>query len=171
MPRKNLPLLFNAIEKTKVPFELHVLGYGDMTNKWKKIAQKKGLSDNCFWYGWVDRQKAIKIMSAGHIFCISSISDLTSTVTLEALSCGLPIICLDHCGFAHVVNQSCGIKIPVSTPKESANGFKDAIERLYFDEGLRQKLSAGAKVRANDFSWESKIEKLNTIYHNLLKGS
>jgi glycosyltransferase involved in cell wall biosynthesis len=170
-PRKNLPLLFNALKKVTIPFELHILGNGEMTNTWKKIAQKKDLSNNCIWYGWVDRQKAIDIMSSGHVFCITSISDLTSTVTLEALSYGLPTICLDHCGFSHVIDHSCGVKIPVTTIKDATSGFKNAIEKLYFDEGLRQNLSTGAIVRAQDFSWEGKIEQLNTIYHNLLKES
>ncbi|SNR36960.1 glycosyltransferase family 4 protein [Lutibacter flavus] len=167
-PGKNLQLLLDALENVTVPYELHILGKGEMTNKWKKIAQNKGLSKYCNWYGWIERQKAIDIMSAGHVFCITSISDLTSTVTLEALSYGLPIVCLDHCGFAHVVNKTCGLKIPVTTPKKAIIGFKKAIETLYFDESLRQKLAEGALIRAQDFSWEGKIEKLNSIYTKLL---
>ncbi len=167
-PRKNLPLLLDALEKVTVPYELHILGKGEMTDKWKKIAKTKNLTKNCIWYGWIERQKAMDIMSFGHVFCITSVSDLTSTVTLEALSYGLPIVCLDHCGFAHVVNDSCGLKIPVTTTKEAINGFKNAIETLYFDEELRQQLGQGALLRSTDFSWEGKIEKLNSIYTKLL---
>ena len=166
--RKNLPLLLDALERVTISYELHVLGKGEMTNAWKNIAQAKGLTEYCFWYGWIERQRAIEVMSSGHVFCITSISDLTSTVTLEALSYGLPILCLDHCGFAHVVNDTCGIKIPVTIPKEASIGFKKAIETLYFDEVLRQNLSEGALVRAQDFSWEGKTEKLNSIYTKLL---
>ena len=45
-----------------------------------------------------------------------------------------------------------------------------ALEKIYTDENLRQKLSQGAFLRAKDFSWESKINKLNTIYNKLLKN-
>ena len=169
-PRKNLPLLFKALKKITIPFELHILGNGEMTKTWKKIAQKKGLDKNCNWYGWVERQKAIDIMSSGHVFCITSISDLTSTVTLEALSYSLPIISLDHCGFSHVVNDSCGIKINVSTPKKATLDFSLALKKIYEDENLRQRLSEGALLRAKDFSWESKINRLNDIYTELLKN-
>ena len=167
-PRKNLPLLLHTLEKIEFPFELHILGKGEMSKSWQKLAGKIGIDEHCHWYGWVERQKAIEIMNTGHIFCITSISDLTSTVTLEALSYGLPIICLDHCGFAHVVNNTCGIKIPITSPKEAIISFKEAIERLYFDEDLRQQLAAGALMRARDFSWEGKIENLNAIYNSLL---
>ena len=169
-PRKNLPLLFNALKKVTIPFELHILGNGEMNKTWKKTAQKKGLSKNCIWYGWVERQKAKDILSLGHVFCITSISDLTSTVSLEALSYGLPIICLDHCGFSHVVNDSCGIKINVSTPKKAEWDFCKSLEKIYADENLRQTLSQGALKRAKDFSWESKINRLNAIYNQLLKN-
>jgi glycosyltransferase involved in cell wall biosynthesis len=168
--RKNLSLLFNALQKARIPFELHILGNGEMTKNWKKIAQKKGLAKNCIWYGWLERQKAIDVMKSGHVFCITSISDLTSTVTLEALSYGLPIISLNHCGFSHVVNNSCGIKINVSTPKKAAMDFSAALEKIYVDENLRQSLSKGALQRAKDFSWESKINRLNAIYNQLLKN-
>ena len=34
----------------------------------------------------------------------------------------------DSCGFAHVIDDSCGIKIPVTTPQKAATGFKNALE-------------------------------------------
>ena len=104
------------------------------------------------------------------MFCITSISDLTSTVTLEALSFGLPIICLDHCGFSHVVNESCGIKINVSSPKKATIDFSTALDKIYKDENLRQSLSHAALKRAKDFSWESKIIRLYIIYNELLRN-
>ena len=167
IPRKNLPLLLDALYKIKIPFELHIIGAGELTKKWKKIAQNNKLDSNCIWHGQVERKKAIEIMKAGHVFCITSISDLTSSVTLEALSYGLPTVCLDHCGFAHVIDDSCGLKIPLTIPREATRGFKNALETLYFDESLRQRLSKGAISRAKDFSWSAKILKLNTTYNKL----
>jgi glycosyltransferase involved in cell wall biosynthesis len=140
-----------------------------MTNKWRKIALELEINSQCEWYGWLERKKAISIMNTGDVFCITSIKDLTSTVTLEALSFGLPIVCLDHCGFAHVVTEKCGLKIPVNTPREAATNFRVALEKLYHDEPLRQELSKGAIKRAADFSWKKKIEELNAIYSSLLK--
>ncbi len=46
-------------------------------------------------------------------FVITSLKDLTSTVLLEALAQGVPVICPDHCGFADVVTGECGLKIPM----------------------------------------------------------
>lgn len=169
IPGKNLPLLLRALKTAQFPFELHILGKGEMTKKWKRIANKYGIQNSCIWHGWLEKEKAISTMQQGHVFCITSISDLTSTVTLEALSYGLPVVCLDHCGFAHVVNESCGIKIPVDTPTKAAHNFAIALEKLFNNEEYRQELSRGAINRAADFSWDKKIEQLNSIYSELLK--
>lgn len=167
---KNLNLLLKALKDVNFNFQLHVLGTGEMTSSWKILADRIGIQKQIIWHGWVEKSKAFEVLSNGHVFCITSIKDLTSTVTLEALSHGLPIICLDHCGFSHVVNHSCGIKVNVSNPKRATLDFSLALEKIYTDENYRQSLSQGALLRAKDFSWESKINRLNTIYNELLKN-
>jgi len=168
-PRKNLPLLLKALEKVNFRFELHILGDGKLNSNWKNLAKKLKLNESCVWYGWVDKELVNQVYSSTHVLCITSISDLTSTVTLEALSMGLPVICLDHCGFSHVVNNSCGIKINVSTPNKAATDFSKALIKINEDENFRQNLCQGALLRCKDFSWGSKINKLNSIYNDLLK--
>ena len=167
---KNLQLLLKALKYVNFNFQLHVLGQGGMTDIWKILANRLGIQKQIIWHGWLEKSNALKVLSNGHVFCITSIKDLTSTVSLEALSFGLPIICLDHCGFSHVVNDSCGIKINVSTPNKAANDFTVALDKIYADENLRQSFSEGAFLKAKDFSWESKISRLNTIYNELLKN-
>ncbi|MCM8568758.1 glycosyltransferase [Gramella jeungdoensis] len=163
---KNLPLLLNALKNSSLNYRLHVLGTGEMTKRWKVLAGNLNIKSK--WYGWLEKSKAIDIMKTGHVFCITSISDLTSTVTLEALSYALPVVALDHCGFSNIIDESCGIKIPVKKPRESRLYLKEALETLGKDENLRQKLSLGASRRAQDFKWDNKIEKLNSIYSELI---
>ena len=170
-PRKNLPLLMRALGQIKAPYHLHILGAGEMTGKWKALANELGIMQHSTWYGWLPQEEAITVMGNGHVFVITSISDLTSTVTLEALSHGLPIICLDHCGFADVVNVQCGIKVVPSTPKKACRYIADALETLYHNESLRTKLSKGALSRAQDYSWPNKITAVNNIYNRLVNGS
>ena len=110
-------------------------------------------------------------MKTGDLFCITSISDLTSTVTIEALSCGLPIICLDHCGFSYVVNEKCGIKVQVKSYKKAVFDFAHNINLIGLREDIRYELSRGALKRAKDFKWDKKIDKINNIYDELLNKS
>jgi glycosyltransferase involved in cell wall biosynthesis len=67
-----------------------------------------------------------------------------------------------------VINNTCGIKIPVTNPKETKKGFAIAIEKLYHDEALRYQLAEGALQRSKDFSWDKKITQLNLIYQEVV---
>lgn len=171
IPRKALNLLIAALQKLKhLNIELHVLGDGKSNKKWKKLSKKRDVNGQIYWHGWVKKSEAHQVMSKGHLFCITSLHDLTSTVTLEALSLGLPIICLDHCGFAEVVNESCGIKIPVTNSNRVITGFANAIKKLYKNESLRLRLSRGALERAKDYNWDNKVLRINKLYNQLVDG-
>ena len=136
-----------------------VLGAGGRTKAWKRLVARLGLSDCFAWHGWLDKDHAKAVVSKSDVFVITSLHDLTSTVLLEALSLGKPVICLDHCGFSDVVDETCGIKIPVGKPKEVIKGFAAAIQRLA-DPTLRVRLSRGALRRASEYAWSKKREDL-----------
>lgn len=159
---KALPIGLKALPPRDI---LHVLGEGRETARWKRLAQKLGVSDRVVWHGWLPKDEAQRVMAEADVFVITSIRDLTSTVLLEALSSGLPVVCLDHCGFADVVDETCGIKVPVGNPKDVMAGFAAALARLH-DETLRKRLSEGARKRAAEYAWSKKREALDRIYRS-----
>ena len=165
---KALPLLLQAITKNGLmeKTELHILGAGPCFDKWKYKADKLGLN-NIVWYGQVNHSIALEVMKQSHVFAITSLSDATSTVLLEALSYGLPVVALNHLGFTNVITKQCGIKIDINKPKQVINDFAKAIDLLLTNEILRQQLAQGALVRAQDFRWEKKAEIIDEIYRNI----
>lgn len=167
-PGKSLNLLLEALVHTTSKIELHVIGDGECAEKWKNLALRNQRIQT-HWYGWVERTKAVEIMQSCDLFCITSLSDLTSTVLLEALSYGLPVIALDHCGFSNVITDKCGIKIPIRNKKQVVRDITNAIIRIAEDEDMRVKMSVAAHRRAMDYSWENKGIMLNDIYNKLLK--
>lgn len=170
-PSKALPFLLKSLSKltTKTNYKLHILGTGNQTLKWKKLAKDLRIDKNCLWHGLVPHQKALSIYQSGHLFCITSLRDATSTVLMEALSFGLPVICPDHCGFAGVIDSSCGYKIKLTSPKDLIKGISQAIYEIHNDESKRQLLSLGALKKAEQFSWNKNAERVFQIYQELLK--
>jgi glycosyltransferase involved in cell wall biosynthesis len=168
--RKALHLLLKslALVDASVKWELHVLGIGSETNNWKKLAKNLNVDTNCIWHGWVEKSKALAVMKEAHVLAITSLYDLTSTVIVEGISLGLPVVTLDHCGFSFVINETCGIKIPVNNPEAIFNDFSKSIKTLYEDENHRFALAEGALQRAKDFSWDNKIVQLNKVYQKLI---
>lgn len=167
-PRKSLNLLLEslAVCSSREQVELHVLGKGECTDKWKRMVEKLELH-NITWYGWVSREKSIDIMRNSHLFIITSLADATSTVLLEALSMGLPVIALNHLGFANVITDKCGVKINIHSHKQVVRDIAKAIEALEQDELHRMELAHGAVERAKEFSWEDKAAQINEIYRKV----
>lgn len=165
-PRKALNIGLKALAQipAETKWELHVLGAGVQTEKWKKLARSLGIEERCQFHGFVPRENALEIMQTSHVFLMTSLRDLTASVTIEALSLGLPVVCPDHCGFTDVVTDSCGIRVPVISPAQLESGIAEAIQRLELDEEMRLRLANGALTRAKHFSWENKAQKMNAIY-------
>lgn len=168
IPSKALHLLLYALSSLlpSVPLELHVIGGGVCTNKWIQLAHRLNLDDYVRWHGQVSRENAIHIMSQSHVFVITSIADLTSTVLLEALSLGLPVITLNLFGFSNVVTKDCGIKIDVRTEQQVIQDLAAAICTIANDEPLRLRMATAASCRAHDFVWEDKAKQISQLYKN-----
>ena len=157
---KALPTLLAALPETDV---LDVLGEGRETARWKRLARRLGVADRVIWHGWISKDKAQDVVAKADVFVITSLRDLTSTVLLEALAAGKPVVCLDHCGFSDVVDETCGIKIPLGKRRDVIRGFGEALHRLQ-DETLRKRLSDGAKKRAAEYAWTKKQAVINRLY-------
>ena len=169
IPRKALNLLIEAIAKSKLKNKivLHVIGEGEYTHRWKTLAERQHLK-SIVWHGWVSRQEALQIMKRADVFVITSMADATSTVLLEALSLGLPVIAPNLFGFKNVITPDCGIKIDVHSKSQVVSDLASAIDYLCENEKERLSLSKGAFKRAQDFTWEKKAEAINAIYEKVV---
>lgn len=164
IPRKALDLLLYALVQCRRPVELHVLSKGPRTEAWKRLSHRLGLDDKVVFHGFLPREEAFNVMSSSHVFVITSVREDTSTVVFEAFRYGLPIIAMDHCGFASVINETCGIKIPIQSRSQVIADYARHIDYLAEHESERQALSQGALARCRDFTWEAKMETLDAIY-------
>lgn len=170
IPRKALDLLLHALPYCKEKMELHVLSTGSRTEAWKQITDKLGLNKIVTFHGFVPREEAFRIMGSSHVFAITSVREDTSTVVFEAFRYGLPIIALDHCGFSSVIDDSCGIKIPINSHRQVIQDYARHLDYLATHEEKRQELSAGAIERCQKFTWDAKMQQINEIYHQAVNN-
>ena len=166
--RKALPLLLRALFRVVGGWKLDVLGDGPLRDEWRSLAERLGISENITWRGWLPRNEALEILQYADVVVVTSIHDLTSTVLVEAVANGKPIICLDHCGFSDIIDQSCGIKISIGTPTRMIKAFTEAMNCMR-DPILRKRLSHGARQRAETFVWRNKTNVLLRLIEGALK--
>jgi len=106
-------------------------------------------------------------MGAAHVLAITSLKDLTSTVLLEGLALGLPVVCPDHCGFSGVVTDASGIKVEAHSVGGLVAGLSAALVRLERDESGRRRMAAAALDRARAYGADSLEQKIEDVYRRV----
>jgi glycosyltransferase involved in cell wall biosynthesis len=95
--------------------------------------------------------------------------DSGGSALLEAMARGVPVICLDWAGPGEMVDETSGIKVPVSTPEAAVGAFAAALARLQREPALRTRLARAARARAEArFGWDAKRQLLEETYLKLI---
>lgn len=169
---KALHLLIQALAlmPSRFSYELKVLGKGPLKKRWQALAKRLGVDAHCQWPGWIPHELAMKEYDWADVLVFCSLRDTASNVILEALSRGVPIICLDHQGVGDIVTENCGIKIPVTTPGEVIAHLRNHLIDLAADRARLASLSWGALTRAQRYLWSRNGEQMARIYSAVLQA-
>ncbi len=119
--------------------------------------------------GWLDHASAQAQFDWADLFVFTSLRDTTGTVALEALAAGTPVVCLDHQGVRDVVTESCGIKLPVTTPRKVCSDLRDSLVRCHENRSMLEQLSEGALRRAECYTWTKQAKQLAAVYEELCR--
>lgn len=168
----NIALATMSKLKDKSNIKLIICGSGsdNQISYYKQMAINLGIEDNVVWKGNIENSKVKEEMHKSDIFFFTSVSEDTSTVVLEAVSCGLPVLCFDTCGMGYVINESVGHKIPLTNPRQSADDFAEKINYLYNNREFLQKLSDGCKQRQKELSWDNKAKQMVELYNKVINN-
>ena len=172
LPRKALPVVLHALAALPpaCPWHLDVLGSGPMTPQWQRLADRLGLGPKCTWHGWLGKAEAVARLGGADLMLFPSLQEGTPHVVLEALSLGVPVVCFDHCGQADVVTPSCGVKVPVSSPREAVRDFTQAVLRLATHPGELARLSRGALAHSRTVTWAHGAQAMCRVYEQALEA-
>lgn len=169
---KALPIALRALAKLPDRHSWHfdIIGSGPMTTRWKRLAKKLGIADNCTWHGWLSQTQATKVVAHSDVFLFTSLYEGTPHAVMEALSVGIPVVCFDLCGQKDVVTKECGSKIPAICPKEAVQDFGSAIEKLVENKTLLNELSQGAArfLKSEEHTYETKARLVSELYEKAI---
>jgi glycosyltransferase involved in cell wall biosynthesis len=168
--RKAVAIILHAMAKVagEVPITFTSLGSGPERAKWQALAHQLGIADKVNWIAELPQAQAHAEMSRAHVFAFPSLQEASSTVTLEALSLGLPVICHDACGMGFIVTGDCGIKVAMTSPAASIDGYANAFRRLHANPEELTRLSQGALRRSQELSWDYAAQQIAEGYDRVL---
>jgi glycosyltransferase involved in cell wall biosynthesis len=170
-PRKNLVLLIKAFKKLikqDSNFDLKLVLIG--SNGWnsslliEEIKEINCISNNqIILTGFVPDEDLSGLYSGAHIFVYPSLYEGFGLPVLEAMKCGVPVICSNNSSLPEVVGNS-GILVNPESSDELAN----AILLLNNNLILRQLLKQRSIERASLFSWNKMADTVRNVFNSVL---
>lgn len=152
--------------------QLTVIGSGPAERRLRDLAGRFGIDASVTWVPWVERAAVMRAYLEHDAFLFPSLHDSSGNVVLEALSCGLPVVCLDLGGPAVLVDASCGFRVPAAGPDQTVAGLAQALVALASDTELAQRMADGATRRAHHhFSWDRQVARMERLYRAVIAAS
>ncbi|HEB57143.1 MAG TPA: glycosyltransferase family 1 protein, partial [Gammaproteobacteria bacterium] len=141
---------------------LTMVGRGPDERLFRKLASSLRLDGRIEWIPWVKRDELPRIYRSHDVFLYPSLHDSGALTVLEAMSNGLPVVCLNLGGPGAIVDNGSGICIDVEGKPKSAvvEELADAMRRLHDDLDFLARVSAGAINRSKYFTWNGLVRSI-----------
>lgn len=140
-------------------FKYVVCGVGPNKDKLTQMAADAGLSDKVILADY--RSDIPDILHAADLFVFPSFHEGLPVSALEAMACGLPLICSMIRGNVDIVKE--GVNGFLFEPEDYLT-LAIGMERLIIEQSLSKKFGEKNKQIVKDFSQNAVIEELKKIY-------
>lgn len=151
-PLKGLTLAVRTIAALP-EWRLQICGAGREESRVRRLARRLGVNGRVEFLGWQPRERVFALLERADVLLFPSFHDQAPWAVAEALSAGLPIVCLDR-GGAPLIAGPAGIAV---------NG--DLVEGLV--TALRDPrlpgMGTAATERARDFVFDRRLASLRSI--------
>ncbi len=155
-------------ENERSKCKLTLVGSGNQKEFYQKLIKKYQIEAYTEIIDWIDRKDLMNLYRESSVFLFPS-HEGAGMVVAEALSFGLPVICLDNEGPGEFITEKCGFAVERADFNSTVNNLYNAINTLYKDQNLRLQMSIEARNHyLNRFTWEKRGDFLNKIYENLV---
>ena len=142
-----------------------IVGDGPARAQLEKLVEGLGLTEVVEWVGWLPHHEVEDHYRAAELFLFLSLRDSGGVAVLEALAHGLPVVCTELGGPGVIVNEHCGrvLQARDKNTEELATDCAHALREILTTPGLWDRLSAGAKSRAQDFDSQNLVASIYPV--------
>jgi glycosyltransferase involved in cell wall biosynthesis len=165
-PRKNVPLLFEAMAEVRRYLDVDLLlvgGRGWLDAPIRAAQARSGLGGAARFLGWLDQADLAVLYSHARVFVLPSLYEGFGLPVLEAMACGAPVVCSNAGPLPEVAGEA-AILLPPDEPR----AWAEAIRRVVTDEQLAARLRARGEHRAREFSWDQSARATREVYREAL---
>lgn len=152
--------------------ELTIIGSGPLLTHLQQISLNEGVSKLINWIEHIPQSDLFEKYPNYDVFLFPSLHDSSGNVILEAMSFGLPIICLDIGGPATLVDNTCALVVNTKgqTERQVVNQIADKLEYLVNNPAVRLDMSKASLVKSGGLTWSATIDSAMTLIENMLSN-
>lgn len=167
--RKNLPELLEIFANlnSRIPCELWIVGDGPEHAALEEQAAGLGVSDHVRFTGRVSDQRKFELLQAADVYVSTALHEGFGIVFLEAMECGLPVVCYDRggqtdflsddatgyvVGFGErqIFEERCfGLRENPETRRGISRHNRTYVQNFYFDQVIARQLEVYRKAVGN----------------------
>lgn len=158
--RKNLAVAVKAMSKIKSQnVKYFVRGEGNLKDYLLGLIKENNLEDKVFLLGY--GKDVPQMCSAADVFIFPTLQEGLPVALMEAMACGLPILCSNVRGNVDLIENGKG---GYTYDKYDDEGFARGIDLLANDNQLRNKMIESNFMKLTDFS----LDNVKKIYIDIL---
>ncbi len=157
--RKNQKVMIEALAKTdNEKIHYAIVGLGALADELKSLAEELKISHRVHLLGF--RKDVAEIYKASDVCCLPSLQEGLPVSVMEAMACGLPVICSRIRGNTDLIDSSGGV---LFNPNSADECYRAIVEVLNSD---MEQLGKVNKERVEIYS----IDKINLKMKNLYES-
>ena len=158
---KGPDVMLEALAECDPSWRLSIVGDGRERDRLRKQASDLGIAERVIWHGLVP--KAGALLSAFDVFVLSSRTEGTPIVLLEAMHAGVPIVATSVGGVPDVVSEADAILVPAEQPAMIAQALVEI--RRNASAAKTRCLRARERV-ARSFGSAAWVAAVDAVYRN-----
>jgi glycosyltransferase involved in cell wall biosynthesis len=154
-------LAFARLLRQMPDARLTIVGKGPEEARLKADLVAHHIRERVDFISWLPQQELFDLYACHDLFIFPSLHDSSGYVVIEALSHGMPVVCLDLGGPKEMVTPNSGVVIKTDgrNSVQVATAMADEISHLLKSPQKLTELSAGAIARAKEFILAKRIEE------------
>ena len=162
---KNFKNTLVAFEKTKFKQDAKLVCFGSssFSKEETDLISKLGLANDVVYFKGSDIE-LINLYQHANFLIYPSIYEGFGLPVLEAMANGCPVICSDRSSLPEVSNN-CALEINC----ENIKSITDAMDKLFYDNDLRNKLIKLGSENVKNFTWKNTALNTLTVYQKVIK--
>lgn len=166
-PYKNLGNLVRAFAQAEksLPFPLKLTVAGSKDHRYPEtpeLAGALGIEDRVEWTGYVSNDELVALYQGADVLAQPSRYEGFGLQVVEAMACGLPVICSNAGALPEVAGDAAIMADP-----DDISGIADGLTRILTQPALAREMSARGFQRAAEFTWAGTAGETLQVYLEL----